>query len=116
MCGRQTVLVPSRATSHSHGVYPGKPLATCALRAAGIYGDGEERHFPRILQTLQKGLYKFNIGSPDSLVEWVYVDNLVHAHILAAQKLGEPNSPVRRSFAMVTMHLSPLLRSFLLIV
>lgn len=25
-------------------------LATCALRAAGIYGDGEERHFPRIVR------------------------------------------------------------------
>ena len=25
-------------------------MRTCAIRAAGIYGDGEERHFPRVVR------------------------------------------------------------------
>jgi len=25
-------------------------LATCSLRSAGIYGEGEERHFTRVLK------------------------------------------------------------------
>lgn len=36
----------------------------------------------------------FTIGSPDSKVEWVYVDNLAHGHLLAAQKLSSPSSIV----------------------
>lgn len=27
----------------------GRSLRTCALRCAGIYGEGEQRHFPRIV-------------------------------------------------------------------
>ncbi|XP_042527387.1 short-chain dehydrogenase/reductase family 42E member 1 [Dipodomys spectabilis] len=62
-------------------------LRTCALRPAGIYGPGEQRHFPRIVSYLEKGLFKFVFGDPESLVEFIHVDNLVHAHILAAAAL-----------------------------
>jgi len=62
-------------------------LLTCAIRAAGIYGEGEERHLPRIVGLIKKGLFCFTIGTPDSKVEFVYVDNLVHAHILASAQL-----------------------------
>lgn len=53
-----------------------------ALRPYGIYGDGEERHFVRICSLFSWGLY-MQIGSPADLSDWVYVDNLVHAIILA---------------------------------
>lgn len=45
----------------------------------------------RIINLLRKGLAKFSIGSKDSKVDWVHVDNLVHAHILASQRLSEEN-------------------------
>ena len=32
---------------------------------------------------MRKGLFRFTIGDESNLVEWVYIDNLVHAHILA---------------------------------
>ena len=35
----------------------GKRLRTCALRCAGIYGEGEQRHLPRIVV----GLYMLTI-------------------------------------------------------
>ncbi|XP_062474296.1 short-chain dehydrogenase/reductase family 42E member 1 [Pezoporus occidentalis] len=62
-------------------------LRTCALRPAGIYGPGEQRHLPRIVSYIERGLFKFVYGDPFSLVEFVHVDNLVQAHILASEAL-----------------------------
>ncbi|XP_062860951.1 short-chain dehydrogenase/reductase family 42E member 1 [Trichomycterus rosablanca] len=64
-------------------------LRTCALRPAGIYGPGEQRHLPRIVRMIERGLFKFVYGDPDSLVEFVHIDNLVSAHVLAAEALTE---------------------------
>lgn len=36
---------------------------------------------------MRRGLFRFTIGGSAELVEWLYVGNLVHAHILAALKL-----------------------------
>uniref|UniRef100_A0A8D0GU73 Short chain dehydrogenase/reductase family 42E, member 1 n=1 Tax=Sphenodon punctatus TaxID=8508 RepID=A0A8D0GU73_SPHPU len=62
-------------------------LRTCALRPAGIYGPGEQRHLPRIVSYIERGLFQFVYGDPSSLVEFVHVENLVQAHILAAEAL-----------------------------
>ncbi|XP_020495685.2 short-chain dehydrogenase/reductase family 42E member 1 [Labrus bergylta] len=62
-------------------------LRTCALRPAGIYGPGEQRHLPRIVGYIEKGIFRFVYGDPSSLVEFVHVDNLVLAHELAAEAL-----------------------------
>ncbi|XP_029904333.1 short-chain dehydrogenase/reductase family 42E member 1 [Myripristis murdjan] len=62
-------------------------LRTCALRPAGIYGPGEQRHLPRIVGYIEKGIFRFVYGKPCSLVEFVHVDNLVSAHELAAEAL-----------------------------
>nr|XP_020448069.1 short-chain dehydrogenase/reductase family 42E member 1 isoform X2 [Monopterus albus]XP_020448070.1 short-chain dehydrogenase/reductase family 42E member 1 isoform X2 [Monopterus albus] len=62
-------------------------LTTCALRPAGIYGPGEQRHLPRIVGYIEKGIFRFVYGKPISLVEFVHVDNLVSAHELAAEAL-----------------------------
>ncbi|XP_041849100.1 short-chain dehydrogenase/reductase family 42E member 1 [Melanotaenia boesemani] len=62
-------------------------LRTCALRPAGIYGPGEQRHLPRIVGYIERGIFRFVYGNPGSLVEFVHVDNLVSAHELAAEAL-----------------------------
>ncbi|XP_061601634.1 short-chain dehydrogenase/reductase family 42E member 1 [Cololabis saira] len=62
-------------------------LRTCALRPAGIYGPGEQRHLPRIVGYIERGVFRFVYGNPSSLVEFVHVDNLVSAHELAAEAL-----------------------------
>lgn len=64
-------------------------LRTCALRPAGIYGPGEQRHLPRIVSYIERGWFRFVYGDPGTLVDFVHVDNLVEAHILAAEALGE---------------------------
>ncbi|KAG8059643.1 hypothetical protein GUJ93_ZPchr0002g23146 [Zizania palustris] len=62
-------------------------LYTCAIRPAAIYGPGEERHLPRILSLAKLGLAFFKIGDPNVKSDWVYVDNLVLALILASMGL-----------------------------
>ncbi|XP_077166608.1 short-chain dehydrogenase/reductase family 42E member 1 [Paroedura picta] len=69
-------------------------LHTCALRPAGIFGPGEQRHLPRIVSYIERGWFWFVYGDPGSLVDFVHVDNLVRAHILAAEALGAPGGHV----------------------
>lgn len=68
-----------------------RELATTAIRPAAIYGDGEERHFPRILTYFRDAPHMtlFGIGSEEILCDWVYVDNLVEALRLAALQLQQ---------------------------
>ncbi|CAK7345976.1 unnamed protein product [Dovyalis caffra] len=65
----------------------GKRLYTCAIRPAAVYGPGEERHFPRIVSFAKLGLLAFKIGDANVKTDWVYVDNLVLAIILASMGL-----------------------------
>ncbi|KAJ6392462.1 hypothetical protein OIU77_026262 [Salix suchowensis] len=65
----------------------GKRFYTCAIRPAAIYGPGEERHFPRIVSFAKLGLLPFKIGDSNVKTDWVYVDNLVLATILASMGL-----------------------------
>jgi len=62
---------------------------TVSIRPAAIYGPGEARHFPRVIRYMSYGLYRFTIGSPDALVDWLHVDNFARANALADQKLKE---------------------------
>ncbi|XP_030434199.1 putative short-chain dehydrogenase/reductase family 42E member 2 [Gopherus evgoodei] len=65
----------------------GDKLRTCVLRPPGIYGPGEQRHLPRIAVNIQKGLFRLRFGDPSATMNWVHVQNLVQAHILAAAAL-----------------------------
>ncbi|KAK9270447.1 hypothetical protein L1049_026027 [Liquidambar formosana] len=65
----------------------GKCLYTCAVRPAAIYGPGEERHLPRIVSLAKLGLLPFRIGEASVKTDWVYMDNLVLALILASMGL-----------------------------
>ncbi len=62
-------------------------LRTNAIRPAAIYGEGEQRHFPRIIKMLNQGLGFFAIGPESVLCDWVHADNLVHGILLAAAAL-----------------------------
>lgn len=53
----------------------GGRLTTCALRPAAIYGEGERRHLPRILDAIDSGMFVMRIGN--ATVDWLHVENLV---------------------------------------
>lgn len=57
-----------------------------ALRLYGIYGEGEERHFPRMLRLMRWGLF-VQFGRAADRSDWVHVDNVVHACCVAAARL-----------------------------
>uniref|UniRef100_A0A673FTD2 Putative short-chain dehydrogenase/reductase family 42E member 2 n=1 Tax=Sinocyclocheilus rhinocerous TaxID=307959 RepID=A0A673FTD2_9TELE len=60
-------------------------LHTCVLRPSGIYGPGERRHLHRV--NVERRLFSFCFGDPNAKMNWVHVDNLVMAHVLAADAL-----------------------------
>ena len=82
---------PQQPQPQPPSLLPPLRLRTCALRAAGIYGDGEERHLPRIASIIRCGLGPMAMGDPRARCDWLYVENLTHAMVLAAAALeGAP--------------------------
>lgn len=66
-------------------------LHTCALRPAAIYGEGEQRHFPRIIQHIDSGIFAFRIGQ--AKVDWVHIDNLTEAYVRTIEAMLSAGSP-----------------------
>nr|XP_046271345.1 putative short-chain dehydrogenase/reductase family 42E member 2 [Scatophagus argus] len=62
-------------------------LRTCVLRPCGIYGPDERRHLHRVMVNVERRLFIFRFGDPRARMNWVHVDNLVLAHMLAAEAL-----------------------------
>ncbi|KAG2455295.1 D42E1 reductase, partial [Polypterus senegalus] len=65
----------------------GTVLRTCVLRPPGIYGPEERRHLQRVAFYIEWRLFSFTFGNRQSRINWVHVDNLVRAHLLAAEAL-----------------------------
>jgi nucleoside-diphosphate-sugar epimerase len=65
-----------------------------AVRPAAIYGEGEERHFPRILALMRCGAGVMAVGAANVLVEWVHADNVAHIEIVAALEALRGNADV----------------------
>jgi hypothetical protein len=49
----------------------------------------DSQAIPGILTAWKQGKSGVVVGSNDNLVDWTYVDNIVHGHLLAAERLGE---------------------------
>ncbi|XP_069123999.1 short-chain dehydrogenase/reductase family 42E member 1-like isoform X2 [Argopecten irradians] len=63
-------------------------LRTCALRLAGVYGPEDQRHIPRIVGYLEQGLLVAT-AAPESLQDFLHVENLAQGHLLAGEGLTE---------------------------
>ncbi|CAD6890301.1 unnamed protein product [Tilletia controversa] len=63
-------------------------LLTVALRPAGIFGPNDRQALPGFFNVLKTRRTNFQIGTNENLFDWTYVDNVAHAHLLAADKLG----------------------------
>uniref|UniRef100_UPI00398E9F9C putative short-chain dehydrogenase/reductase family 42E member 2 n=1 Tax=Pristiophorus japonicus TaxID=55135 RepID=UPI00398E9F9C len=72
----------------------GNRLRSCVLRPPGIYGPQEQRHLARVAVNIERRLFSFTFGNPDAKMNWVHVDNLVQAHILAAEALTAANGHI----------------------
>ncbi|MGH0139244.1 UNVERIFIED_CONTAM: hypothetical protein FKN15_068653 [Acipenser sinensis] len=65
----------------------GMTLRTCVLRPPGIYGPEERRHLQRVAVNIERRLFSFSFGNRHAKMNWVHIDNLVQAHMLAAEAL-----------------------------
>jgi 3beta-hydroxy-delta5-steroid dehydrogenase/steroid delta-isomerase len=68
-------------------------LLTCALRPDGIWGPGGSLMLDLLEEQLREGRMVARIGGDGALHDHVHVDNLIHAHIIAAESLVA-DSPV----------------------
>ncbi|KAF1951870.1 C-3 sterol dehydrogenase/C-4 decarboxylase family protein [Byssothecium circinans] len=60
---------------------------TCAIRPAGIFGEGDVQVLPPIITAYWKGQTKFQVGDNENLFDFTYVGNVAYGHLLAAQAL-----------------------------
>ncbi|KPM39489.1 hypothetical protein AK830_g7078 [Neonectria ditissima] len=62
-------------------------LLTCAIRPAGIFGEGDAQMLPGLLGAYRGGKSNIQVGNNENLFDFTYVGNIAHAHLLAAQLL-----------------------------
>ncbi|GAA5881303.1 hypothetical protein JCM16303_000119 [Sporobolomyces ruberrimus] len=65
-------------------------LLTCSLRLSGIIGPGDRQVIPGFIEVYKAYQSPFQMGSNKNLFDFVTVRNVVHAHLLAAEKLDAP--------------------------
>jgi 2-alkyl-3-oxoalkanoate reductase len=68
-----------------------KSLKTVALRPHLIWGPGDRHLIPRVLARAEANKLKL-VGNTDKLVDTIYIDNAVYAHLLAAVELNKNNA------------------------
>ncbi len=66
---------------------------TCAIRPHVVFGPGDQRFIPAILQKAEQGKLTRAIGNRDKLSDFTYISNLVDAVVAAEDRL-EPGSAV----------------------
>ena len=64
----------------------GSELRTCAIRPHLIWGPGDPHLIPRLVERGRKKALKI-VGNGRNIVDITFIDNVAHAHMLAAQSL-----------------------------
>ena len=75
----------------------GPDLKTTALRPHLVWGPGDTNLIPRLLERGRAGTLKM-VGDGKNLVDIAYIDNVVDAHLLAAEELGTRGEAAGRAF------------------
>jgi len=75
----------------------GQNLATCAIRPHLVWGPGDPHLVPRLLMKGKKRELK-RVGNGENLVDISYVDNVAHAHLLAADNLAGLRSAAGKAY------------------
>ncbi|RKO85118.1 3-beta hydroxysteroid dehydrogenase/isomerase family-domain-containing protein [Blyttiomyces helicus] len=73
-------------------------LLTVALRPSAIFGPGDTQACLNLTAAARKGNWKFMIGDNSCIFDWTFVDNVSHAHILAAKRLGDEVGPAGKAY------------------
>lgn len=76
-------------------------LRTCVLRPSDIYGEGDPYHMQPLIDMALGGFY-IRLGNGSAKSQHVYVGNIAHAHVLAAEALIKKNSAVYGNAYFIT--------------
>jgi len=60
-------------------------LTTISLRPHAIFGPNDRTMVPTVVEMAKAGKSKVIVGDGSNIVDWTYVGNVVHSHMLAAQ-------------------------------
>lgn len=71
----------------------GGVLRTCSLRPHLVWGPRDTSLIPRLLDRARSGRLR-RVGAGRNRVDITYVENAAEAHLLAADRLADPASPV----------------------
>jgi nucleoside-diphosphate-sugar epimerase len=72
-------------------------LLTVALRPHLIWGPGDTNLIPTIVDRARAGQLRL-VGDGSNLIDTVYIDNAVDAHLLAAERLGPESACAGRAY------------------
>ncbi|RYP42955.1 hypothetical protein DL770_011997 [Monosporascus sp. CRB-9-2] len=62
-------------------------LLTTAIRPSGIFGEGDMQLVHHAVNVYREGKDKVQVGGNTNLFDFTYVENVAHAHLLAARAL-----------------------------
>ncbi|KAF3007224.1 erg26, C-3 sterol dehydrogenase [Neopestalotiopsis sp. 37M] len=74
------VLAANRAESHPN-------LLTASIRPSGIFGEGDVQAVYHIVNIYEQGRTGVQVGPNTNMFDFTYVENVAHAHLLAARAL-----------------------------
>lgn len=72
-------------------------LSTIALRPRLIWGPGDTNLVPQLVERARSGRLRF-VGGGANLVDTTYIDNVVDAHLLAAERLAPGHACAGRAY------------------
>jgi nucleoside-diphosphate-sugar epimerase len=82
----RTKIAGERLAREAHGR---GGFASCAVRPVHIYGPGDPHAIKTSLRAFARGSVPFLLGDGSAKFDIVYVDNVVHGHLLAAARLHD---------------------------
>ncbi|KAK8089488.1 c-3 sterol dehydrogenase c-4 decarboxylase [Apiospora hydei] len=62
-------------------------LLTASIRPSGIFGEGDMQAIYHMVNIYEQGKHNVQIGENHNLFDFTYVENVAHAHLLAARAL-----------------------------
>lgn len=85
-------LLPPQAEAESivlaaNRAEPAPRLLTASIRPSGIFGEGDVQAIYHLVNIYHQGRNNVQIGENVNLFDFTYVENVVHAHLLAARAL-----------------------------
>lgn len=90
-----------------------RTLRTTALRPHCIFGPRDTHFIAQIIHKARAGKITHMIGEGHNITDFTYIDNIVHAHILAAQGLAPTHHPAAGQVYFITNGEPTLFWSFL---